>query len=47
MMKKLDRLIAIIMNMEKTSIRPTYEMMLILYEAYVKDESQSSQYTNQ
>ena len=38
MMKKIDRLIAIIKNMEKTSIRPTYEMMLILYEAYVKDE---------
>ena len=37
MMKKFDRLIAIIKNMEKTSIRPTYEMMLILYEAYVKD----------
>ncbi|SFB81229.1 hypothetical protein SAMN04487891_102477 [Flagellimonas taeanensis] len=37
MMKKIDRLIAIIKNMEKTSIRPTYEMMLILYEAYVKD----------
>ena len=36
-MKKFDRLIAIIKNMEKTSIRPTYEMMLILYEAYVKD----------
>jgi len=38
MMKKIDRLIAIIKNMEKTSIRTTYEMMLILYEAYVKDE---------
>ncbi|MFN3136813.1 MAG: BfmA/BtgA family mobilization protein [Allomuricauda sp.] len=37
MMKKFDRLIAIIKNMEKTSIRPTYEMMLILYEAYVKE----------
>jgi len=37
MMRKFDRLIAIIKNMEKTSIRPTYEMMLILYEAYVKD----------
>jgi len=37
MMKKFDRLIAIIKNMEKTSIRPTYEMMLILYEAYVRD----------
>ena len=37
MMKKIDRLIAIIKNMEKTSIRPTYEMMMILYEAYVKD----------
>ena len=37
MMKKIDRLIAIIKNMEKTSIRPTYEMMLILYEAYVRD----------
>ncbi|RYC51737.1 BfmA/BtgA family mobilization protein [Flagellimonas olearia] len=37
MMKKIDRLIAIVKNMEKTSIRPTYEMMLILYEAYVKD----------
>src|SRR5690606_24000384 len=37
MMKKFDRLIAIVKNMEKTSIRPTYEMMLILYEAYVKD----------
>jgi len=37
MMKKFDRLIAIIKNMEKTSIRPTYEMMMILYEAYVKD----------
>ena len=37
MMKKIDRLIAIIKNMEKTSIRPTYEMMLILYESYVKD----------
>ena len=37
MMKKFDRIIAIIKNMEKTSIRPTYEMMLILYEAYVKD----------
>jgi len=37
MMKKFDRLIAIIKNMEKTSIRPTYEMMLMLYEAYVKD----------
>ncbi|MBW8200411.1 BfmA/BtgA family mobilization protein [Flagellimonas abyssi] len=37
MMKKFDRLITIIKNMEKTSIRPTYEMMLILYEAYVKD----------
>ncbi|MBR9853890.1 MAG: hypothetical protein GYB37_04830 [Algicola sp.] len=37
MMKKFDRLIAIIKNMEKTSIRPTFEMMLILYEAYVKD----------
>ncbi|WP_419212103.1 BfmA/BtgA family mobilization protein [Maribacter sp. X9] len=37
MMKKFDRLIAIIKNIEKTSIRPTYEMMLILYEAYVKD----------
>ena len=37
MMNKFDRLIAIIKNMEKTSIRPTYEMMLILYEAYVKD----------
>ncbi len=37
MMKKFDRLIAIIKNMEKTSIRPTYEMVLILYEAYVKD----------
>lgn len=37
MMKKFDRLIAIIKNMEKTSIRPTYEMMLILYEAYAKD----------
>lgn len=36
-MKKFDRLIAIIKNMEKTSIRPTYEMMLILYEAYVKE----------
>jgi hypothetical protein len=36
-MKKFDRIIAIIKNMEKTSIRPTYEMMLILYEAYVKD----------
>ncbi|NVN19808.1 hypothetical protein GUA46_15810 [Muricauda sp. HICW] len=36
-MKKIDRLIAIIKNIEKTSIRPTYEMMLILYEAYVKD----------
>ena len=32
MMKKFDRLIAIIKNMEKTSIRPTYEMVLILYE---------------
>ena len=37
MTKKFDRLIAIIKNMEKTSIRPTYEMVLILYEAYVKD----------
>jgi len=37
MMKKFDRIIAIIKNMEKTSIRPTYEMVLILYEAYVKD----------
>ena len=37
MMKKFDRLIAIIKNMEKTSIRPAYEMMLILYEAYVRD----------
>jgi len=37
MMKKFDRLIAIIKNMERTSIRPTYEMVLILYEAYVKD----------
>ena len=37
MMKKFDRIIAIIKNMEKTSIRPTYEMLLILYEAYVKD----------
>ncbi|MFD2099138.1 BfmA/BtgA family mobilization protein [Flagellimonas iocasae] len=37
MMRKFDRIIAIIKNMEKTSIRPTYEMMLILYEAYVKD----------
>ncbi|MCR9264333.1 MAG: hypothetical protein NXH86_09240 [Flavobacteriaceae bacterium] len=37
MMKKFDRLIAIIKNMEKTSIRPTYEMVLTLYEAYVKD----------
>lgn len=37
MMKKFDRIIAIIKNMEKTSIRPTYEMMLILYEVYVKD----------
>jgi len=37
MMKKFDTLIAIIKNMEKTSIKPTYEMMLILYEAYVKD----------
>ena len=37
MMKKFDRLIAIIKNMEKTSIRPTYEMVLIFYEAYVKD----------
>ena len=37
MMKKFDRLIAIIKNMEKTSIRPTYEMVLILYEAYVRD----------
>jgi len=37
MMKKFDRIIAIIKNMEKTSIRPTYEMMLILYEAYVRD----------
>lgn len=37
MMRKFDRLIAIIKNMEKTSIRPTYEMVLILYEAYVKD----------
>ena len=37
MMKKFDRLIAIIKNMEKTSVRPTYEMVLILYEAYVKD----------
>ena len=41
MMKKFDRLIAIIKNMEKTSIRPTYEMMLILYEAYVKDGRKS------
>ncbi len=37
MMKKFDRIIAIIKNMEKTSIRPTYEMVLILYEAYVKE----------
>ncbi|MHA7863376.1 BfmA/BtgA family mobilization protein [Flagellimonas marinaquae] len=37
MMKKFDRIIAILKNMEKTSIRPTYEMVLILYEAYVKD----------
>ncbi len=37
MMKKIDRLIAIIKNMEKTSIRPTYEMVLILYDAYVRD----------
>ncbi|ASV31032.1 BfmA/BtgA family mobilization protein [Maribacter cobaltidurans] len=37
MMKKFDRIIAIIKNMEKTSIRPTYEMVLIFYEAYVKD----------
>ena len=37
MMKKFDRLIAIIKNMEKTSIRPTYEMVLILYEAYAND----------
>ncbi|MEZ4970885.1 MAG: BfmA/BtgA family mobilization protein [Flavobacteriaceae bacterium] len=37
MIKKIDRLIAIIKNMEKTSIRPTYEMVLILYEAYVMD----------
>ena len=37
MMKKFDRIIAIIKNMERTSIRPTYEMVLILYEAYVKD----------
>ncbi|UBM60020.1 hypothetical protein LAG90_05080 [Marinilongibacter aquaticus] len=37
MMKKIDSLIAIIKNMEKTSIRPTYEMVLILYEAFVKD----------
>tara|TARA_R110002012_G_scaffold308002_2_gene513922 strand:+ start:555 stop:1139 length:585 start_codon:yes stop_codon:yes gene_type:complete len=37
MMKKIDMLIAIIKNMEKTSIRPTYEMVLILYQAYVKD----------
>ncbi|AYN67582.1 hypothetical protein D1013_09495 [Euzebyella marina] len=37
MMKKFDRLIAIIKNIEKTSIRPTYEMVLILYEAYVED----------
>ena len=37
MMKKIDRLIALIKNMERTSIRPTYEMVLILYEAYVKD----------
>ncbi|WP_437394918.1 BfmA/BtgA family mobilization protein [Flagellimonas lutimaris] len=41
MMKKFDRLIAIIKNMEKTSIRPTYEMVLILYEAYVKDGAPS------
>src|SRR5690606_27407054 len=37
MMKKFDRIIDIIKNMEKTSIRPTYEMLLIVYEAYVKD----------
>jgi|SRR5690606_7072410 len=37
MMKKIDRLISIIKNMEKTSIKPTYELVLILYEAYVKD----------
>ncbi|MBW8198910.1 BfmA/BtgA family mobilization protein [Flagellimonas abyssi] len=37
MMKKFERLIAIIKDMEKTSIRPTYEMVLILFEAYVKD----------
>ena len=37
MMKKFDRIIAIIKSMEKTSIRPTYEMVLILYEAYVKN----------
>ncbi len=36
MMKKFDRIIAIIKNMERTSIRPTYEMVLILYEAYVR-----------
>ena len=41
MMKKIDRIIAIIKNIEKASIRPTYEMVLILYEAYVKDEKKS------
>ena len=41
MMKKIDRIIAIIKNIERASIRPTYEMVLILYEAYVKDEKKS------
>ncbi len=35
--KKMDRFIAIIKNMEKTSIRPTYEMVLILYGAYAQE----------
>ncbi|MDC6390550.1 BfmA/BtgA family mobilization protein [Maribacter sp. PR1] len=30
LMKKYDRIIAILKNMEKTSIWPTYEMVLIL-----------------
>jgi hypothetical protein len=45
--KKTDHLIAIIKNMERTSIKPIYEMTLALYMAHVNaEEKKKPQYVS-
>jgi len=44
--EKTDHLIAIIKNMERTSIKPIYEMVLALYIAHVNTEEKSKPLLN-